>query len=145
MPSLIEIRNKIKDLAQRLAFELNQLYLILLIVVVGALSFGLGYLAALEQNKVPVRIENVDFNLETPLTTGENGQNQTANAGQALNNFTADESNKGQYVGSKNSNKYHLPWCSGAARIKEENKVWFASKEEAVAKGYTPASNCPEI
>ena len=51
----------------------------------------------------------------------------------------------GSYVASKNSNKYHLPWCSGAARITEENKIWFSSKAEAEAAGYTPAGNCKGI
>lgn len=45
-------------------------------------------------------------------------------------------------VGSKNSNKYHYPWCSGAKRIKQENLVSFSSFEEARAAGYTPAGNC---
>jgi hypothetical protein len=51
----------------------------------------------------------------------------------------------GQYVASKTGKSYHLPWCSGAKLIKEENKVWFSSKEEAEARGYTPAGNCPGI
>lgn len=51
----------------------------------------------------------------------------------------------GMYVGSKNSNKYHLPWCAGARSISEANKVWFSSKEEAAAAGYVPASNCKGI
>jgi hypothetical protein len=50
-----------------------------------------------------------------------------------------------KYVGSKNGTKYHLPWCSGALRIKEENKVWFASKSDAEAAGYSPAANCKGI
>jgi hypothetical protein len=51
----------------------------------------------------------------------------------------------GGYVASKKSTKYHLPWCSGAKRIAEENKIWFATKEEAERQGYTPAENCPGI
>lgn len=51
----------------------------------------------------------------------------------------------GLYVASKNSTKYHLPSCSGAKRIKEENKVWFNSKEEAERAGYEPAKNCKGI
>ncbi|MFH1608762.1 MAG: hypothetical protein ABH951_01935, partial [Patescibacteria group bacterium] len=49
---------------------------------------------------------------------------------------------EGLLVGSKNGTKYHYPWCSGALRIKEENKVWFNSMEEARQAGYTPAANC---
>lgn len=52
---------------------------------------------------------------------------------------------QGAYVGSKNSTKYHLPWCPGAERIKEENKVWFKTKEDAEKAGYTPAANCNGI
>jgi len=48
----------------------------------------------------------------------------------------------GVFVGSKNGNKYHFPWCSGAKRISSKNAVWFSTKAEAERAGYTPASNC---
>lgn len=51
----------------------------------------------------------------------------------------------GTYMASKNGTKYYLPTCSSSKRIKAENRVWFASKEEAEAAGYTPASNCPGL
>lgn len=40
------------------------------------------------------------------------------------------------FVGSKNSNKYHLATCAVAKRIKVENKVCFSSKEDAEKRGY---------
>jgi len=49
------------------------------------------------------------------------------------------------YVASKNGTKYYLPACGTAKRIKEENKVWFGTKEEAEAAGYGPAANCPGL
>lgn len=51
----------------------------------------------------------------------------------------------GSYVASKNGSVYHLPWCSGAQRIKEENKVWYETKEVAEAAGLRPAANCKGI
>jgi hypothetical protein len=51
----------------------------------------------------------------------------------------------GKYVASKTGKKYYLPSCSGAMRIKETNKVWFASVEDARAAGLTPAANCPGL
>lgn len=51
----------------------------------------------------------------------------------------------GQYVGSKTGTKYYLPWCGTAKRIKDENRVWFATKAEAEARGYEPAKNCKGI
>lgn len=49
---------------------------------------------------------------------------------------------KGKYVASKSGSKYYLPDCSGVKRIKEENKVWFDTVDEAKAEGYEPAKNC---
>lgn len=43
---------------------------------------------------------------------------------------------------STSSKLYHFTWCSGAKRIKEENKVWFNNEAEAIAAGYSLAANC---
>lgn len=43
------------------------------------------------------------------------------------------------FVGSKNSNKYHLSSCAVAKRIKPENRVCFTSQEEARERGYLPS------
>ena len=59
----------------------------------------------------------------------------------AVSQASSTES-KGMYVGSKSGTAYHLPTCSGAKNIKDSNKIWFTSREEAKAKGYHPASNC---
>lgn len=40
------------------------------------------------------------------------------------------------FVGSRNSDKYHLPNCSWAKRIKPENRVCFTSAQDAESKGY---------
>ena len=48
----------------------------------------------------------------------------------------------GAFVASRNGTKYYLPTCSGANRISEANKVWFATAAAAVAAGYAPAANC---
>lgn len=109
------------------------IFTIILVITVGFLGFGLGKLSQMSLEKEPVEIL-----LPEPLT-------QVSNVG--LNAVTEPSvtSNKGQYVASKNSNKYHLPSCSGAKRISEANKIWFASKQEAESRGYTPAGNCPGI
>jgi len=46
------------------------------------------------------------------------------------------------FIGSKNSDKYHLPTCRYAANIKEENIVCFPSQKEAEEQGYKAASCC---
>ncbi len=49
----------------------------------------------------------------------------------------------GNFVASINGKAYYPANCEAAKRIKEENRIWFRSKEEAEAEGYKPAQNCP--
>lgn len=47
------------------------------------------------------------------------------------------------YILNTNSKKFHYPSCSGVKRMKEENKASFTgTREEAIAKGYTPCGTC---
>ncbi len=46
------------------------------------------------------------------------------------------------YVGSVNSDKYHLPTCSRVSAIREENRVGWASPEEAEAEGREACKIC---
>lgn len=60
------------------------------------------------------------------------GAKNTAAVGAAAQNFVA----------SANGKLYYPANCKAAARIKEENRVWFASAPQAQHSGYTPAKNC---
>lgn len=44
-----------------------------------------------------------------------------------------------QFVASKNSTLYHHVSCSTVSRIKAENRVWFASADEARSAGLSPS------
>ncbi|MHB0885513.1 MAG: Ada metal-binding domain-containing protein [Bacillota bacterium] len=48
----------------------------------------------------------------------------------------------GPFVGSKNSDVYHWPWCSSAKQIKPSNQVWFDTAANAQKAGYRPCSKC---
>lgn len=125
MPSIKEITQKIKGVAKTL--ERQDIFISALIVLVAGASFGLGMLSV-GTSEEPVEIKqtaSIFSSLEDPEP--ERDESGTV---------------RGKFVGSKNSDKYHYPWCSGAQRIKEENKIWFASKKEAEAQGYAPAGNC---
>lgn len=45
-----------------------------------------------------------------------------------------------QYVGNKNSGKFHSSTCTGLP--KEENRIYFDSYQQAIDAGYTPCSSC---
>ncbi|OGD67429.1 hypothetical protein A2442_02900 [Candidatus Campbellbacteria bacterium RIFOXYC2_FULL_35_25] len=119
--SIRYLTNKIKLVSD--FFNSQDVFLVFTIILVASASFGLGRLSKITENDFPLQINNI------------------ASVSEVI------ESNevKGNYVVSKNGSKYHLPWCSGAQRISETNKIWFETKEEAENKGYTPAANCKGI
>jgi len=49
---------------------------------------------------------------------------------------------KGLYVGSTKSNKYHYPTCVWAQQIPAGNEIWFSSSQEALSRGYVPCKVC---
>lgn len=48
----------------------------------------------------------------------------------------------GLVFGSINGTKFYYDNCSGGKSIKNENKIWFETIAEAIAAGYTQATNC---
>ena len=48
----------------------------------------------------------------------------------------------GTYVGSVESDKYHVPGCRFAKKILPENEIWFDSAEDAQNAGYSPCGVC---
>lgn len=113
---------------------------ILIVVFTGLSGFALGKLDSSKTKPKNFEVETVPPELLTgsaldslrtkEITPNKNDRSSKDNAENVL------------VVGSKNSTKYHFPWCSGAKRIKPENTISFSSFEEARAAGYTPASNC---
>lgn len=102
----------------------EDIYMTLIVIIVGIIGFGLGRLSKIEERKTPIIIKN------------------EAVAEKSLTNEAYRPITSGQYVASKTGSSFYFPWCSGARRIKEANMVWFKSKEEAISRGYTPAGNC---
>ena len=106
-------------------------YAAALIFLVGMASFGFGRLSVLWPQKEPIRIEGAQsFNNASVSTSG------------ALGSKESIIKPKGKYVASKSGTSYHYPWCQGALKIKEENKILFQTKGEAEKAGYKPAGNC---
>ncbi len=112
----------------------NDYAIILIMTLLGVMSFGLGRLSSTNTNQASVLLCESEYVPNTIMQTSS-----THTSSEKINNIS------GQYVASKNGTIYHLPWCSGAKRIKEENKVWFTEKSEAEKAGYRPATNCKGI
>lgn len=77
------------------------------------------------------------LNDPTPEDESKNNAPQTENKNNVppTENKNNGEANNKSFVGSKNSNKFYLTDCRYAKLIKEENKIYFSSKEEAEKNG----------
>ncbi len=139
MKSISALTEKIKRLANfrpNLRPLSDDLFLGLIIILVAFGSFGLGRLSKIEGAKVPIQIENA------PEVTAETFSGSVQSDTVATPQSLISTSKAGDLVGSKNGTKYHYTWCSGAQRIADANRIYFTSKSDAEARGYTPAVNC---
>ncbi len=116
MGSIQEWRLKIKNGVED---ALGEWGLMLVVLLVGIASFGLGRLSALEENRPPVAITEAPTAAESrAMTLG------------------------GEFVAARSGTVYYYPWCAGASKILPANQVWFASESAAQKSGYAPAKNC---
>ncbi len=142
--SIKEIRQKIKHFLRFI--EQKDIFTVLVIILVAFASFGLGRISKIEENRTPVKIQEVQQTGQSATAihaqnSEKKGLPAEVSAQTGLNEPFLQQNYK-MYVASKNGSKYHFPWCSGAKRIKEANKIWFATIDEARKAGYTPAGNC---
>lgn len=125
--------------AEWVALHRERIFLLVGVLLVGALAFESGFLRGAMMQTEPVVIS-------LPAVT--EGQSPQAEA-QVTQDTTlsgveraAERVSAGQgaetcrFVGSRNSDKYHLASCAVVKRIKPENKVCFASEEDAKRRGY---------
>lgn len=126
---------KSKDLKKFFRKNEDKIVLIIGIILIALISFGAGRLTAVKQPKESIKIEDYGLaSLKEPIETQTDDRE-----GGSIKKL---EKKNDMFVGSIKSNKYHLPDCSWAKRIKEENVIWFESVEDAKEKGYIPASCC---
>ncbi|MFA6226959.1 MAG: hypothetical protein WC631_00525 [Candidatus Paceibacterota bacterium] len=140
-----DIKDKVysKEIGLKIGADL---FIVFIIVLVGMASFGLGKLSAIEKKKTPIAVYKVEEALlanalkETVTEGGEGGASADSRAAQIAP--TPTNPSNGLVLASKSGTKYYYPWCSGVDRIKEENKIWFSTMEEAKARGLAPAVGC---
>lgn len=121
-------------------------------ILVAAISFEFGLIQGKSGQDKPLMVEKpvVSQNLSqnAPSETASQAQNSAQDAKFSLSGTDTQPQNivagtqDCAYVGSKNSNKYHLPTCHFAKLIKPENLVCFKSAQDAQSKGYQPDKSC---
>ena len=111
----------------------KELYLATIIILTAVISFGLGRLSKIREEKTPITIENAKENAQI----GESKPLSTSNVDKTNSSATSKI-----FVASRNGKKYYYAWCESANVIKEQNRIWFSTQAEAEKAGYQPAANC---
>lgn len=105
----------------------------LLIILVGLASFGLGRLSS---NQNP----GLSINYKGPVITSPE---VVTSPNPTLIAPKSEPKKKAQiYFASSRGSKYYHPGCSGGKNLKEENKIFFESEDEARRAGYELSSTC---
>ncbi|NTV40691.1 MAG: hypothetical protein HGA61_00220 [Candidatus Moranbacteria bacterium] len=117
----------------------QKIVLIIAFCFISAVSFQFGVLQGQKWQQKPLIIEK-------PTEVPDEASNQiqaNSEAQSAIQSTTIKASNVTSqttgctYVGSRSSNKFYLPTCSYAKRIKPENVVCFKTAAEALSQGRT--------
>jgi len=121
----MSIHNFFNKIKENKAFDKTLFLFSVVIIAVALASFGLGRISsqlgkasALEGSIILVEGQESGFPSEREMIPEK------------------------RFVASKSGTKYYPLDCGGAKRIKEENKIWFASREEAEKFGYTLSLTC---
>ncbi len=116
----------------------NDILLVGIMVVLAAGSFGLGRLSKSSTGGTGITLQTVSLTQEAAAQAALQSATDTKESTSISSSKSAPEA----IFGSKNGTKYYWASCSGASRIKEENKVFWSSEEEARGAGYEKSSTC---
>lgn len=119
----------------------KDLLTIIIIILVGVISFQLGRLSQ-NSSKELLSIDSEELGALS-LKASENSLNQANNTESTDSLVFKDVNLDGRnYFGSTRGKKYYPFGCSAGKGIKEENIIYFNTKKEAEEKGYTLSGGC---
>ncbi len=117
-------------------------YMAFLLVLVAVASFGLGRMSVnLPQNQ-PAAVSQSVVNLVKSPELPTVSSSTPAGPVESLPVLPNPQQGAQNFVASKSGTKFHALNCPGAKQIKDTNKIFFASENDAEAAGYTRAANC---
>lgn len=110
---------------------------ILIIILVGLGSFGLGRLS--KNNEAGLKIDYNDQKANI-IDTIDKNHNTYKNSNYKQENM--NKNNSGNFFASTRGSKYYSVSCSAGKTIKLSNRIYFNTKEEAEKAGYELSSSC---
>lgn len=116
----------------------KDIFVVIIVILVGLGSFELGRLSK-ENNSSGIKIEysnQIENQTASPILF-ENSVNNAIFPKMQNSNSTGKN-----FFASNRGSKYYSLGCSAGKTIKQENRVYFATGEEAEAAGYTLSNSC---
>ena len=139
-----KIKQKIKNWIE--SEKGKDILIVIIVILVGLASFGLGRLSKTtsssgikilpavvgeypEQNKgQEANVKSIAENMSKPAFD--------------INDINDINSINKNFFASNRGTKYYSIGCSGGKTIKQENRVYFSTREEAEGAGYELSSSC---
>ncbi|MDO8660194.1 MAG: hypothetical protein Q7K54_06410 [Candidatus Parcubacteria bacterium] len=119
----------------------KDILIVLIVILVGLGSFELGRLSK-ESADEGIKIKYSDQNQENAensiLLENSDNSSKTANIISTTNLNSAEKN----FFASNRGSKYYSLGCSAGKNIKQENRIYFATGEEAQKAGYALSSAC---
>ncbi len=134
-------------------------FIALTLFLIALISFGIGKLVTYRKAEIPIHVTSEASASVSSATEKSAAVSEPATASKSSSIRTISKPTKlapstksakgllgtvptGPIVASKNGTKYYFVACSGAKRISEENKIYFATSSEAQKAGLSPAASC---
>jgi len=122
----------------------KDLLILLIIILVGLASFQLGRLSKGEIKP------NIDINYPNQTAQALNSLNQINDSNKSAEDekiaksyeFDGVDMTGRNFFASSRGSKYYPFGCSAGKTIKQENRIYFDTEEQAKEKGYTKSSSC---
>ncbi len=117
---------------------------VFIVLLVGLASFELGRLSKSTSNggvkvEYPNSLPNQSANAINALETTKSTPVGKTSTGTTYKKSTLDQQ---IFFASKRGNKYYPENCPAGKTLKQENRVYFGTRAEAEAAGYTLSSSC---
>ncbi len=132
----MDISDKKAFLSKIFSLHKERILVFVALLAASALSFEAGWLEGSARQsepliiRLPAAVQMTESVSESPETASVSTVAPASGVEAAPNTATC------VFVGSRNSDKYHLSTCGVVKRIKPENRVCFSSKEDAERRGY---------
>lgn len=112
--------------------------IVIIIILVGSSSFEIGRLSKANSSS-GIKIEYPTQNQEVnPISEVESINNIAQNSVQKITKNKVSET----FFASNRGHKYYPSGCSAGKSLKQENRIYFATREEAEKAGYELSSSC---